>query len=233
MTYDEFLAGIGEYWELFEKGLKKQANKFLFGFAEDFKRSVPRDEGDVLLFKFCREYIDGDRFDEHKRFGLSLPFQLTGLLNDYFTRECKAEKMPQMRWAFQLFGKYYNPHDPKRENLKTYDILEKAYEHPECDQKTVDLYFNEQVEWLYWGAHHFPEGCIIARESYRETVATAEKILSEKTVDPVLIQEFNYYVQLYELFYEWSDGGHKGDFGELCESAGLEFHSVKAFYYKK
>lgn len=232
MTYDEFLTGLGEYWELFEKGLKKQANKLLFKFAEDFKDNVSQERADELLCRFCRDYIDGDRFDDHKRFGLSLPFQLTGLLNDYLDRECKKEKMPQMRWAFQLFGRYYNPHDPKNESDPA-AILKKAYEHPECDQQTVDLYFNEQVEWLYWGSHHFPDGCIIARESYRETVDTAEKILSEKAVDPALVDEFNYYVRLYELFYEWSDGGRKGDFGGFCERAGLEFHAVKAFYYKK
>ena len=86
---------------------------------------------------------------------------------------------------------------------------------------------------MYWGAHHFPDSCIISRESYRETVKTAEKILSEKTVAPALIEEFSYYVGLYELFYEWSDSGRKGDFEELCEKSGHKFHAVKAFYYKK
>lgn len=231
MNYDEFLAGIDEYRELFEKGLKKQANKLLFKFAEEFKAGVPQKQADEILFSFCREYFDQKALPSALTHD-QLPFQLTGLLNEYLNRECSEGKMPQMRWAFQLYGRYYNPHDPKNEH-DPFDILKKAYEHPECDQKTVDLYFNEQVEWLYWGAHHFPDDCIITRESYRETVATAENILSEKTVDPALVQEFNYYVRLYELFYEWSDGGHEGDFGELCERSGLEFHAVKAFYYKK
>lgn len=229
MTYEEFLAGIGEYRDLFEKGLKKRANKLLFGFAEDFKANVPEAEADEILFRFCREYLDEKRLPFADR---GLPFQLTGLLHDYIARECDKNKMPQLRWAFQLFGRYYNPHDPKNERDPA-EVLKRAYNHPECDQKTVDLYFNEQVELLYWGAHHFPDGCIITRGSYRETVATAERILSEKTVDPALVGEFNYYTRLYGLFYEWSDGGRKGDFGELCEKAGLEFHAVKAFYYKK
>lgn len=172
MTFDEFIEGVERYWELFEQGLKKQANKFLFGFTEEFKRNVPKDEGDALLYRFCREYIDGDRFDDHKRFGLSLPFQLTELLNDYFIRECKAEKMPQMRWAVRIFGRYYNPHDPDQSELRTYDILEKAYEHPDCDQKTVELYPEKQVECLEFGAHHFPEECCITRENYEDTIYT-------------------------------------------------------------
>lgn len=229
MTYEEFLAGIGEYRALFEKGLKKRANALLFKFAEDFKANVGVAEADGILFRFCREYLDEKSLPFADR---PLPFQLTGLLHEYIARECDKNKMPQLRWAFQLFGRYYNPHDPKNERDPA-AILKRAYLHPDCDQKTVDLYFNEQVEWLYWGAHHFPDGCIIARGSYRETVAAAERILSEKTVDPALVGEFRYYVRLYELFYEWSDGGRKGDFAALCESAGLEFHEVKAFYYDK
>ena len=228
MTYDEFLSGVLEYWELFDKGLKKQANKFLFQFAESFKKTVSEENADELLFRFCGEYLDEKRFPVRR----SLPFQLTGLLNDYLNRECECEKMPQMRWAFELFGKYYNPHDPQNEH-NPYYILEKAYNHPDCDQKTVDLYFNEQVDWLYWGAHHFPEGCIIAKDSYENTIKTAEKILLEKTVDPALVEEFGYYKKLYEIYYGWDESGRNGDFYGLCESAGLQFTPVRAFYYTK
>ena len=230
MTYEEFIAGTEKYWGLFEKGLKKQANKFLFGFAEQFG-DVPQDEGDAILCRFCREYIDGDRFDGHKRFGLSLPFQLTGLLNDYLTRECKAEKMPQMRWAYQIFGKYYNPHDPTQSELDAYNILARAYAHPDCDQKTVDLYLEQQVDWLAFGAHHFPDGCCIAREGYEAAVKTAETIISEKRVPDELIEAARYYKALYELYYRWHDGGRSGDFAELCKAEGLEFHELRAFYY--
>ncbi|MCX4356239.1 MAG: hypothetical protein OSJ43_08445 [Oscillospiraceae bacterium] len=231
MTYEEFIDGIERYWEFFEQGLKKQANKFLFGFTEEFKQRVPQTEGDELLCRFCREYIDGTRFDDHKRFGLSLPFQLTELLNDYFIRECGTEKMPQMRWAVQIFGRYYNPHDPNRDNLNTYDILEKAYEHPDCDQKTVDLYLKKQVERLEFGAHHFPEGCCITREDYEDTIKTAERIIAERKAPEQLTAEVGYFKALYELYYKWIDGGRAGDFTELCADIGVPFHAVKAFYY--
>lgn len=233
MTYEEFCSEIEKYWELFNNGLKKQANKHLFAFAERFGAEVARDNGDELLFRFCRDYLDGDRFDSHKQYGIErLPFQLTGLLNDYLAHECKAEKMPQMRWAFQLFGRYYNPHDPKQTSLKPYDILAKAYEHPECDQKTVDLYLEQQVEWLSFGAHHFPDGCCIARESYEETIKTAERIIGEKPVPAVLAEETYYYKALYEMYYNWHDGGRNGDFAELCKAEGIEFNAIAAYYYK-
>ena len=212
--------------------MKKQANKFLFGFAEEFKRNVPQNEGDELLYQFCRDYIDGGRFDGHKRFGLSLPFQLTELLSDYFIRECKAEKMPQMRWAVQIFGRYYNPHDPNQEELKTYDILEKVYEHPDCDQMTVNLYLEKQVGCLEFGAHHFPEGCCIDREEYEDAIQTAERIIFEKVVPANLVEETRYYKALYELYFKWSDSGRVGDFAELCAAHGIEFHEIRAFYYE-
>ena len=140
--------------------------------------------------------------------------------------------MPQMRWAVQILGRYVNPHDPNREELKTYDILEKAYAHPECDQKTVDLYLEKQVECLEFGAHHFPEGCCIAREEYEDTIKTAEKIIAEKRVPAHLTEETRYYKALYELYFKWNDGGRVGDFEELCAANRLEFHEIKAFYYK-
>ena len=74
-----------------------------------------------------------------------------------------------MRWAYQIFGNYYNPHDPEREH-DVYHILERAYMHEQCDQQTVDLYFGQQVELLWWGQHHFPEGCIITREAFEDAV---------------------------------------------------------------
>lgn len=232
MTYREFIDGIEKYWELFEQGLKKQANKYLFDFAERFKKEVPQEAGDVLLFRFCADYIDGDRFDDHKRYGdINLPFQLTGLLNDYFVRECKAEKMPQMRWAFQLFGRYYNPHDPQQEEMKPFALLEKAYSHPDCDQKTVDLYLEKQVECLEFGAHHFPEGCCISREEYEDTIKTAEKIIAERKAPEQLTDEVRYFKALYELYYKWHDGGRVGDFAELCSANGVPFHAVRAYYY--
>lgn len=233
MTYEEFTAGLGEYRTLFDMGLKKQANKVLFAFAEDFKKNVPQSERDELLCRFCREFYDEGKFGEFRIYGIPhLPFQLTGLMHEYLSRECAVEKMPQMRWAYQLFGKYYNPHDPKSEQ-DPYDILERAYFHPECDPKTVELYFESQIDELDFGAHHFPEGCCIKREVYEEDVKIAEKILAEHILPSEFAEKLEYYKTLYRVYFEWSDGGRKGDFDELCETAGIGFSAPGAFYYTK
>lgn len=232
MTFDEFKAGVDKYSELFYgKGLKKQANKLLFEFADNFKKNVPQSDGDEILYRFCREILEEGKFPEFRGYGLRLPFQLSGLVFDYLMRECEKNKMPQMRWEYQLFGKYYNPHDQKCEH-SPYEILERAYAHPNCDQLTVDLYFNAQLDELGFGAHHFPEGCCIAREYYKECVGICEKILSEKEVGAELIEEYRFYKALYELWYKWSDSGRDGDFAELCRQAGVEFAPIKAFYYE-
>lgn len=233
MIYEEFTARLGEYSALFDKGLKKQANKLLFAFAENFKNNVSQDNADELLFRFCSEFYDEGGFPELREHGcIRLPYQLMGLLHEYLNRECAAEKMPQMRWAYQLGGRYYNPFDPKLEQ-DPYDVLKRAYEHPDCDQKTVELYFESQIDELGFGAHHFPDGCCIARKVYEEDVQIAEKILAEHTLPPAFAEELEYYKTLYRVFFEWENSGGKGDFDELCEAAGISFTAPKAFYYTK
>ena len=37
MDYEQFITEIQKYWDLREKGLKKQANSFLFTFTKFFK----------------------------------------------------------------------------------------------------------------------------------------------------------------------------------------------------
>ena len=232
MDYEQFITEIQKYWDLRKKGLKKQANNFLFEFTKHFKEDVSDIDADDILFQFCREYIDEMKFPGDNLPRRHLPFQITELLNSYLNRECGKNKMPQMRWAFQIFGKSYNPHDPKHEH-NPYPILERAYTHKECDQQTVNLYFGEQVDFLWWGQHHFPEGCIIAREAFEDTVRTANKILSEKSVDSQLVAEFEYYVKLYHIYFEWQENGRNGDFYELCKKEGLEYKGIPVFYYKK
>lgn len=232
MNYEQFITEIQKYWDLREKGLKKQANKFLFAFTRHFKEHVSISDADVILFQFCREYIDELKFPGDHLPRRHLPFQMTELLNDYLNRECEKDKMPQMRWTFQIFGERYNPHDPKREH-NPYYILERAYAHRECDQQTVDLYFGQQVDFLWWGQHHFPEGCIITQEEFHHTVCTANQILSEKRVDPGLVASFEYYVKLYHIYFEWQAKGRMGSFYERCKMEGIEYKGIPAFYYQK
>ena len=61
MDYQQFITEIQNYWILYDKGLKKQANRFLFSFVRRFQEDVSEQEEDDILFQFCGEYIDGER----------------------------------------------------------------------------------------------------------------------------------------------------------------------------
>lgn len=232
MDYEQFITEIQKYWDLRSKGLKKKANLFLFEFTGHFKEGVSESEADDILFQFCREYIDEMNFPGTNLPRRHLPFQITELINSYLIRECEKNKMPQMRWMFQLFGNYYNPHDPKCEH-NPYYILEQAYKHEQCDQQTVELYFGEQVNHLWFGQHHFPEGCIITKDDFEHTVGTANRIFSEKSVNPSLVAEFEYYVKLYHIYFKWEENGRSGDFYEMCNNEGMEYKEIATFYYTR
>ncbi len=227
MYYNEFIVEIKKYWDLRNKGLKKQANSFLFEFTDYFKKNVSVEDSDKILFQFCHEYLDELKFPDD-----GLPFQMTKLLYNYFCRECIKNKMPQLRWAYQIYGIIFNPDDSKY-NDGSYNILEQAYTHEQCDQQTVDFYFNEQINFLWLGQHHFPEACLITHEEFDNTLKLANKILSEKPVSPLLVEEFKYYIKLYNIYFDWQENGRKDSFYENCEEAGIEFEGIPAIYYKK
>lgn len=232
MNYEQFITEIQKYWDLRNRGLKKQANRFLFAFTKQFKEEVSDRDADEILFRFCREYIDEMKFPGSHQPRRHLPFQMTELLHGYLNRECEKNKMPQMRWAFQIFGESYQPHDLE-EAHNPYHILERAYAHEGCDQQTVTLYFEKQLECLWWGQHHFPEGCTITREEFEDAVKTANRIISEKTVDLQLVAELAYYVKLYHIYFAWQENGRNGNFYELCKKEGIEYQGMPVFYYKR
>lgn len=48
MDYDQFITEIQKYWDMRKKGLKKQANSFLFAFTKQFQENVPETEADAI-----------------------------------------------------------------------------------------------------------------------------------------------------------------------------------------
>lgn len=113
-----------------------------------------------------------------------------------------------------------------------YPILKRAYMHEKCDLQTVQLYFREQLDSLWWGQHHFPEGCLITEEGFENIVGVANQILSEKTVEPQLVKEFEYYVRLYQIYFAWQRDNRNGDFYELCKREGWRLKEFRWFIIK-
>lgn len=230
-AYEIWLNGIDLYLSMYEKGLKKQANKYISSFIDEYEHSVSEEDFKKVLWRFCQEICDEDKHSQLLNRGNgNLPYDLGRVVWNYLKNQCESETMPHMRWAFQLFGKHYNPFNPQLE-LDMFKILKRAYEHRDCDSKTVDLYFNEILEQLYWGAHHFPDACIITREAYEKTVETAEMILAEKQVPQKLVETYMYYCKLYQCFYEYEESGHEKNFYELCERVGIKYKSMPTYYF--
>lgn len=90
-----------------------------------------------------------------------------------------------------------------------------------------------ELDSLWWGQHHFPESCLITKEDFENIVGVANKILSEKTVEPQLVEEFEYYVRLYQIYFAWQRDSRNGDFCELCKKEGLAFKGSPVIYYKE
>lgn len=219
MNYDTFIEGLTYYYQLYDKGLKKQANKYI----EEYTRSISAlDEQDRkdLLFLFARELCDDDKHDLtklKKRGNGRLPYVLDTLLRDYLYSECLENKMPQLRWYYEL---YWNDSIGA---MYAAEMLEKAYLSDERDKKTVELLFDLWIDLLGWGAHHFPDGCIITKEAVSNAVSQCKKIISENKVEEKFIEKLRYYEALYQCFYKYEAEGRSKSFQEYCKEAQIIF----------
>lgn len=105
MEFDEFIEGLSHYYLLYDKGLKKQENKYI----EDYVQTISawdRHKLNDVLFQFARELCDIENcgFVKLVRRGNGrLPYALDVLLRDYLYSECLENKMPQLRWFYELY----------------------------------------------------------------------------------------------------------------------------------
>lgn len=227
MSYDTFIQGLLEYYAIYEKGLKKQANKYIEEYVKTMSTWDEKDLNDVL-FQFAKELCDDKCYDfteMGKRGNGRIPYALDIFLRDYLYSECLENKMPQLRWFYELyrndkFGVQY-----------AIEMLERAYAHECCDQKTVELLFLSWIDILDWGAHHFPDGCIITKETMENAVKQCEKIISEKEIDEAFKKQLRYYQILYACYDKYKEEGRVRDFEEYCDEANLEFVPINAYYY--
>lgn len=142
--------------------------------------------------------------------------------------QCQLETIPQLRWTYELYS--YNPFDRK---FNSVEMLKKAFCYKDCDPKTIDLYFEHLLSKLDWGAHHFPQGCIIKRSTYEKTLRECHEILAHRSISSHQISELMYFEKLYKCFYEYEKSGDTKDFYSLCQENGIDFESVPTFYYRK
>lgn len=219
--YQDFCDGLNTYLNLYEKGLKKQANQLIKNFIKTLETNLDQKSLNLILERFCYELCDKKQHDQLKSRGNgSLPYELNRLIWQYLKANCEINQMPHMRWIYQLYGRYYNPFDPQYEN-NLYLILQQAYAHPACDQQTVDLYFHAQLDILDWGAHHFPDCCLITEQTYAEVVQQANQIMQDHCVSQRLLEEFDLYLKEYDCYRKFLRMGKQGDFMQMCRQAGI------------
>lgn len=227
MDFDEFIEGLSHYYLLYDKGLKKQANKYIKDYVQTIS-AWDRHKLNDVLFQFARELCDIKNSDFVKlgrRGNGRLPYALDILLRDYLYSECLENKMPQLRWFYELYQ------NDRFGVIYAKEMLHRAYLSEDCDQKTVDLLFDYWLGVLAWGAHHFPEGCIITKEAMCNAVEQCKKIISEKEVDEKWKAELHYFEILYQCYYKYENDGRSKSFDEYCNEANIDFQPVKAFYY--
>ena len=130
-----------------------------------------------------------------------------------------------MRWAYQICTRGLR-------ELDRNELLRRAYRHEHCDARTVELYFCMLLDALDWGAHHFPEGCLIERACYEQLIREARDAIEKHEISERLNLEFENLVKLYECYFEFKSRGGEVDFCVLCKEAELNFAPVKSFYYE-
>ena len=217
-----------EYLRLYDAGLKKRANERLKSTVSKFKSEFSEAERDCALGELCREILDENKNELKNlksRGNGELPFELGGLVGEYLKGRCDAGEMPHLRWACQICTRGLGELDKD-------ELLRRAYCHERCDARTVELYFCMLLDALDWGAHHFPESCLIERSCYEQLTSEARDSREKHEISERLNLEFENLVKLYECYFEFKSSGGEVDFYALCKEAGLNFVPVKSFYYE-
>ncbi|WP_346746537.1 hypothetical protein [uncultured Campylobacter sp.] len=151
-----------EYLKLYDAGLKKRANQRLESTVSKFKSEFSQTQRDYALGELCREILD-----ENKSELKNLKSRGNGeLVGEYLKGRCIAGEMPHLRWAYQICAHCLR-------ELDRNELLRRAYRHDHCDARTVELYFCTLLDALDWGAHHFPEGCLIEYARYERLIREA------------------------------------------------------------
>lgn len=227
MNHKEIAKGINTYYELWDKGLKKQANKVMKETMVQFGK-LPEEEQLTIASGYCRYVCDELLPNQVKTFCSriyhTLPYDAAQCFFKCIKPLADKGEMPYLRWVYEVFG-------------QDIDLLERAYEHKECDTKTVQIYFDALLEIFYWGAHHFPEGCCISKEYYKDTLSKCERIVREhgEELKPGMRDDFVYWKKLYDVWYafEKSDVRDLEVFYDMCKKENIRFRAPASFYYEK
>lgn len=226
MDCSTFSQYLDEYGELWHRGLKKQANSVMKELVDRLEKLPTDEERDALIIPLCQEFFARKAQGEsplghHGR----LPYGLEQLVEKTMGRQCDRQGMPRLRWYFELFR--YNPTFSERALAR----LRQALACKDVDQESVNLYFDELLEWLWFGRHHFPEGCIYPTEEYHDLINEGEGLIRKFSLDDQRIASFQHHKRLYDCWDEWKARDKEGSFEDLCDEMGVPFRVTGTYCY--
>lgn len=114
------------------------------------------------------------------------------------------------------------------------ELLKRALNSEPDNVTAKNMLVHDYTEELYFGAHHLPDILItdlkVAKSVIRES---AEFILKNRDViNDKLVEDHQYYSQLYKDYEEWLSGHFSYDFAHWCEKHERKYSWVQAYYYE-
>ncbi|WP_459195697.1 hypothetical protein [Wukongibacter baidiensis] len=213
------------------KGLKKMANLKLKDLIEYINSQSEEDRERFV------DYLCSERFEKGNIKDFQQPL-IEGLVLPEIIEAVKADKMPYLRWIYQL--ELYSSCNYKNiDNIEYYnseDILIKANKIDASDIKTVHLLLEIYMDRLWFGSHHLPEFILIETDEVDNLLKKVDNIV-ERYGDKIsniknLLEEFSYYKDLYKSWFKYKKDCSNITFNQWCENNKKNYYWGKSFYYK-
>ena len=192
------------------KGVKKQANKILENLMLYFD-GLDADSKKAICHEFCILRFEKGQID-------GFQFFLSTRIIKYLEDSCLQNQMPHLRWYYQMTGES--------------EYIMKAYNHPECDERTIKYLCECYFDPLWHGSHHFPDHCLIEKEESRALLNRVQSFIQKHaSVLNKEAEEYYHYEQLYSDWWTYESENTKCSFEEWCKKHNREYEWLTIVYY--
>lgn len=169
----------------------------------------------------------------YRVFGCPVVFPEIQETTNYF------EEMPYLRWIYQL--QLYSCCNYKNiENAEYYnseDILIHANRIDPSDIKTVNLLLKLYMDGLWFGSHHLPEYILLNEREVNVLFNKVNHFIEkyESRIENVesILEDINYYNELYKSWFKYKGENRNISFMEWCKDNEKKYSWVKAYYYDR
>ena len=213
MTYNNFIVDLNKhYYDLWDIGLKKQANISLKKYLQNFNANIDEETRFNIWYEFCEKCFMKSKYKE-----TGIPYLIRQNILNFLNRF--PDNFQQIKWLYLL--------------TRDRDILEKAFNNKECDREIINYKFKNYIGDLDWATHHASEGLILFEENViQEIIRNGFLFIEKYEISSKLQNSFHHYVKLYELLvlFQKNDGIN---FSGFCKEQEFKFKGIKTIYYTK